>query len=871
MSSPIIDTAAVRIVPDFSGFNQALEGEIVEPLESIDAQTEAIIKVLEGQFAEMAAEIGSIFDEIRDDAALSLDSIAVTGETVNATIEAEFAEMAGVVDGIFDEIRIAADTNLDAVGAKSVETSGVIKGAFGAAAGAVSLGATAIAAGLGATALFGLKSAASLEQVNVALDSLTGSVAAGTKQFQQLQAFANTSPFEFNDLTTSAEKFDAFSAAIGQTKDDLTGYLTTVGNLVAETGGGAQALDSISLAFGQTASQGKLTLGNLEQINNAIPGFNAVAAIAAQRGITQAQALQQISAGTIDAKSGLNDLLKGMQQFPGAANAMAKQATTLLGVFSTFHDVISQSLANAFTPVIPAIKASLAQLTPVIGDAIGTLAPALGTLIAQILPILGDLVKALVPIITPILKALGDAAVTLGPTLVPLGDALGKILVAVQPLIPALAGLTAKLLMELVPVLITLTPLIADMANILIGLTNFIEAHQTVFESLALAFLGIVAAIKLYNIIMGIAAIVTDGLTVAFGIFDALLAASGIGLIIIGVIALAAGIAILATKTNFFQDAWRDIWDFLKTVGKWFAGPFVDFFVNAYNSVIKFFVALPGEILDAFKALPGLLEALIEGMFNAIFFIIGFEIGLIIRELMDFPNQVIAIFKLLWDLVIALFTKVIPTVIGWYVYLQTESYKIFVKMMDDIRDVIFAGINAVVGFFEALPGRALKFINALPGALQKAASAAGSWLKSAGANVINGFIQGIKDQVGDAIKAVESAFHSITNGAKAALGINSPSKVFMEIGQSIVEGTTLGVTKDTPDAHAAIAGMLLPKSSASSTSGGSAGVTISAGAIVVNVNGSITAEQAYQVGGAIGQGISDQLATRDIRQQVRTM
>lgn len=75
--------------------------------------------------------------------------------------------------------------------------------------------------------------------------------------------------------------------------------------------------------------------------------------------------------------------------------------------------------------------------------------------------------------------------------------------------------------------------------------------------------------------------------TIAQTALTAVLAASGIPLIIIAVAALIALIVWLATKTQFFQTIWGAVWGFMKGVGAWFAGPFVDFFVGAFNWLTK--------------------------------------------------------------------------------------------------------------------------------------------------------------------------------------------------------------------------------------------------------------------------------------------
>jgi tape measure domain-containing protein len=818
-SGPIIDVAAVLIVPDFKTFPAALESGVAKPLAGLESTTEAVIAAMEAQFAELAGELSAAFTEIAASADENFYGIAASVEGVSATIESEFASMGLEVDTIFDEIRNNAERDLAEVGASAAASSGVVSGAFSKAASVVALGAAGVGAGLVLMTAFGLKSAASLEQVNVALDALTGSVAAGNKQFADLKAFAAATPFEFNDLTTSAEKFDAFSAAIGQSKDQVTQYLTTIGDLVSETGGGAQALDSISLALGQTASQGKLTLGNLQQINNAIPGFNAVAAIAAVRGETTAQVMDELAKGTINANDGINELLIGMQKFPGAAGAMEKQSQTLLGVFSTFHDVVSQALAGAFAPAIPAIKDALNQLTPVIGQALDQLGPQLGGIVTSILPLIGDLVNGLVPIIMPVLDALSGALKALGPALVPLGNALGQIAGAIAPVIPFFATFIVAIVTALLPALNQLTPelsslippiiklleallpllpvfaqlalIIVEVAIPLIGLIEFLGNHATVVDGLALGILAIVAGFKLYALWGAIVKGVTEAWAAVQLTLDAAMDANPIGIVVLAIAALVGIIIWAATKTQFFQTVWGGIWDFMKAVARWFSGPFVDFF----------------KAIGAWFAGPFLVPFLAIGRF--------------------FSGPFLDPFR-----AIGHFFSV--TLVGW----------------------VRTGVDYITG---------------IPGKIKHAFAGAASWLYNAGRDVLHGLANGIQAALAGAIQTAKNAMHSIINSAKSALGISSPSKVFMEIGQNVVAGYTKGVNDNAPAASISTLSMLTP-AGGSQRGGATAGSPLfGAGAIVINISGAVTSQEAYDTGTAVGQGISDVLAQRNVRNQVRTM
>jgi hypothetical protein len=74
-------------------------------------------------------------------------------------------------------------------------------------------------------------------------------------------------------------------------------------------------------------------------------------------------------------------------------------------------------------------------------------------------------------------------------------------------------------------------------------------------------------------------------ITVVQWAWNASLLASPITWIVIGIIAVVAVIVLLATKTQFFQTIWKAVWDFMKMVGNWFAGPFKDAMVAVWHAI----------------------------------------------------------------------------------------------------------------------------------------------------------------------------------------------------------------------------------------------------------------------------------------------
>lgn len=824
MTSPI-DTAYVAIEPDFSGFAREVDSELLAPLQMIDRSLQEVIHTLENEFAELGR-----------------------------TISEDISHAVTSVNSSFDSMKRNAISDMDTMDRHAETTSSGIGSKFSKITGMLTIGFGAAAAGMGLLAKQGLTSAGSLEQVNIAFDSLTGSVTKGNAQFKQLQQFAAVTPFRFTDLTTSAQRFDAFSKSIGQTQQQLVPFLTTIGDLVSETGGGAQALDTITLAMGQTASQGKLTLGNLDQINNAIPGFNSVAAIAAVRGETAAQVMSEISKGTIDANTGLNQLLVGMQRFPGAAGAMQKQSETLLGVFSTFQDTMSQSLSNAFAPAIPLIKNSLVQITPIIGKALDTVGPALGQLIAQILPLLGNLVAALVPLVTPVLQALGAAAKILAPALLPLGNAIGLIFKALEPLVPVLAQVVVAFAQALAPVIAALAPVIVDLvgplSDILLALTPLIPPLGQL----------LVAAVQLAEPFIKLTAVVLKFLTA-----KALVPIVQLLVPLLSGLASAIGtVAKWINKINWGQvgDA---IVDFAKKVG--------GFFVGLWDSIASFFTSLPDKVMSWLSRLPGVLLDAATTAMHAFLYAIGFGIGLIVKEFINLPGQIWSLIRLLWQGAVDLFTQWIPKLIEWVAKLQRDFLHWVGQMWTKAKERFLKGVDDLVDFVRKLPGRVVAEVEKLPGQIWNAVKGAANWLYNTGRDIIHGLIKGIESMIGSAIDTITGAMKDIWNGAKDALGITSPSKLFMEIGHNVVMGYNQGVTQHAPSAALTTAQALTPSSNLlGGVQGGGAGITFGPGAIVIQFAGVVPTEQeALQTGAAVGRGITNTLAQARIRNTVRTI
>lgn len=653
-----IDTAFVEIVPDFSGFDREADRELSAAFRDIERTADRATFNIEDAFKDLEREIAEVFREIAITGEIDMHTLVSVAERTATELGQDFQRGGERAEDAYRELRRTADIELarmDKSAAVATTAVGRRFNALGLVGSAALFGVgTAAVAGLGALATFGLSSAASLEQTKVSFNALLGSAEEGERVFRQLQRFAAVTPFEFPEVAAAAKRFLAFNESVGLSDAQLQDFLTTVGDLASVTGAGAEGMNRIVLALGQMASKGKVSLEELMQIGEAVPGFSAVGAIAKEMGITTGEAMDQISAGAIDATTGINALLKGMQAFPGAAGAMEKQSLTLLGVFSTFKDTVGQALADSFAPAIPAIKDTLTEITPIIGDALRELAPALGATLVGLLKVIGPLVQAITPILTPILDALGPALAELGPELVPLGEALGDLAVALVPLIPLITELAIVLIKLLIPfvemtgaTLGELTPVIDFLTKSIAEFSKWISSidWNGVGRDIEDGFGAAIKSVKDFFVSIGrtMAALpgkigdfiksIPDRVVAVFkAMVDHTLFSIGVGIgLIIAAIKTLPGMVIGAVTT--LPTRFRAFWDSLWTETK-------DNATSRIDALIDFVKMIPQRIMDAVTSLPGLLWGFFINTFNRAREIVANNIDAIVLFVASIPSRI---------------------------------------------------------------------------------------------------------------------------------------------------------------------------------------------------------------------------------------
>lgn len=225
------------------------------------------------------------------------------------------------------------------------------------------------------------------------------------------------------------------------------------------------------------------------------------------------------------------------------------------------------------------------------------------------------------------------------------------------------------------------------------GILLFVAAAAKIITMVGIIN-GAVTAIKAWTIWTKVAAASTKIWAAAQAAFNAIMALNPIVLIIIAVIALIAVFVLLWTRSSAFRDffigIWNAIWGFLKSVGAWFAGPFANFFVNAWNIIKAAFLAWASIYVAIFNALKSVAMA----VFNAIKSVVMGAVNFLVSAFQLWWSGVQTILNFFAPIFSAIFNLVVTIVrTAWAII--TAIFQVAVTIWGAIFSALWSVISAV--------------------------------------------------------------------------------------------------------------------------------------------------------------------------------
>ena len=264
---------------------------------------------------------------------------------------------------------------------------------------------------------------------------------------------------------------------------------------------------------------------------------------------------------------------------------------------------------------------------------------------------------------------------------------------------------------------------------------------------------------------------------------------------------------IIQSVVDFFAELPGKIWTWLvETVNKavqWginLKNTAETWVTNTINSVVNFFSTLPGKVWTWLVEtvnrvfqwginLKNTAETWVTNTINSVVNFFSQMPGRIWTWLVDTVNKVTQWGANLLSTASTAASNTVNKVVEWFSQLPG---KIWTWLQNTITKVIQFGADMASKASSAAQGFVTNIVNGL--------SRLPGQMVTIGSNIVNGIWNGISSGWSWLVDKVKSLANSLFEGAKEALGINSPSRVFArEVGRWIPPGIGVGIDEAMPD------------------------------------------------------------------------
>lgn len=635
-----------------------------------------------------------------------------------------------------------ASQRFQAVGASVTDVGNKISGV----GGQLTAGITAPAAGAalavgGVTAALGWGRLKSVDTAQAQLKGLGYDAEDVERISGQLTTALEGGMLTMGEATSAAASGMASGVEEGK---ELTRYIQVLDGAVAGSNG---TFDEMNQIFARVQGNGQLMTGELQMIEQRMPGFTAT--MADGFGVSQEAMREMVTNGEVSA----DDFMNVMEDFAGdMATEYAKSWEGMVQNAKAYVGMIGEQLLGG---VFEQSKDSIAEFIEwASSDEVQTWAAetgaAIGSAFSKVLSAVRSVITWFMNLDSTwqkiILTAAG-IAVAIGPVLL----IVGKIVSVVGTLISA-AG--------------TVISVVSKLGTVFGVISKVVGIATTAFRALSLAMMANPAGLIIAAIVALVAALIWFFTQTELGqqIIEQVVA----GAVIAWEWLRDTSIAVFDAIVGAVVGAWEWIRD--KTTAIWDAvvgwitdnwSTIVDFLalLNPVTAVIRHWDKIKAASSAAWQWVKDKTSALWQGIVNAIQNLAG----RVVSGVQNAWNRAKQLTSAVWQAVLSIITgvadrirsavvnmgsRVISAVLNaWNRAKSTTS-----SAWNGLRSVVSNGVSGVVNFVRQLPSRVLSALGNL-----------GSLLVGSGRALIDGFTRGIKNAFGNAVNAVKNGVQRVRN------------------------------------------------------------------------------------------------------------
>ena len=326
-------------------------------------------------------------------------------------------------------------------------------------------------------------------------------------------------------------------------------------------------------------------------------------------------------------------------------------------------------------------------------------------------------------------------------------------------------------------------------------LSNMVPAIQAILNNLpaiGVALAGTAAAVAAFKLSALAATAATQGMTLAQkaaaaaqAALNVVMSANPIGIVILAITALVAGFMLLWKNSESFREFWIGLWEKIKTSA-----------LNAADNLKQ----LPEKIYNSIKDAVNRVKKWGDDLVNRAK-----------TAATNFLNNVVNTLKNIPSKVYSSISGAIQRVTSWGSDMVSKAKTAASNFLSGVASTlanipskvtssISGALSAVTTWGSNMVSKAKTAMSNLVSGVTSTLSGLPSQFTTMGRNIIQGMINGITGMVSNLYSSIKNALSGLVTKAKNALGINSPSRVFVdEVGAGIPEGIAMGIEDHMDD------------------------------------------------------------------------
>lgn len=593
------------------------------------------------------------------------------------------------------------------------------------------LGATLVGGSFGLNAF--VKEASTLQSVRASFESLTGSAEGARKVMAQLNKFSLETAFSADDINAAARTL----LGAGVSVDKLGSRMKWLGDIAGATGAN---LGQLVLPVSQALSKGKLDTQDFYQILNS--GAGKVREVLQnelnKRGL--GDVMTALSKGKVSAEI-LETALKNAASEGGFAfNGAAKQAQTFDGRMSNLQETIS----NVGLELIGVNKAT------------GEIDP--NGIFAQMS------------------EKVEKATKWLEENKEKIKDVAQIIINNIQPAMITLTALWASF--KAVVVASEIVDAITKVSDAVGKMGDGVKKAAAWYQDLNKAQIASSVSAKAHAVAVGLQTAATNIATVAQTAFNVAMAANPIGLIVLAIAAVVAGLVWFFTQTE---------------IGKQIFGEFVKFVSGVFGNIVSVISTVANAIIVPFQNFLAFVSPIFNTLWQIVSSIFILIVALVATAIESIAQPFIWLFQnwqtvwnnicgfvsTIWNMIVGVVTAYIDTMNAIISTIVNAIMTVISPIVNWINDNI---IQPIANFFSGLWNGIVQGVSGFIQGVMNVISPITNWINS---NIIqpvsrffSGLWNGIVQGVTGLVTGIKTVFSSIVAIIKAPInavigGINS--------------------------------------------------------------------------------------------------